>query len=948
MPLARPSNRCLRHALAAIVVGVGLAGGGAASAAAPPFAAPATVQDCDAATHARTLVAAPGLDVVEGQPRARALWLSGSRLRWPGVVAPGQRLVLAAARAGGIRVEGGRLAGFDRRVMLEAEAAPLPPAQAARFEWFAKAGARSDWRVPGAHRAGVREALRGEVIVALEDLATGRVLDATRAMHAAALDDLYATAATAPGLGIAPAPGGTRFALWAPTAQAVSVCVYTRGDEGTPAERVFTLRREAATGVWRGGVPGSDLSGRYATYLVDVFVPGTGLVRNRVTDPYSVSLGTDGRRTWIGRLDDPRTKPAGWGTVPRPVRVQRNTDMVIHELHVRDHSIGDTSVPAAHRGTYLAFTHRESEGSKHLRAMSEAGLTDVHLLPVFDIASVPERGCVTPTITWKRGDPPASEAPQAAVAAVAARDCFNWGYDPHHFGAPEGSYATDASDGAVRLVEFRAMVMALHATNLRVGMDVVYNHTSAAGQHPQSVLDRIVPGYYQRLSATGAIERSTCCDNTATEHRMMERLMIDTAVRFVRDFGIDSFRFDLMGHQPRDAMERLQKAVDTAAGRPVQLIGEGWNFGEVANGARFVQAAQRVLNGSGIGTFSDRARDALRGGGPGDSGAAVVQRQGWLTGLHTAPNADSAALPPAATGREALARAADLVRVGLAGTLEGLRLEAFDGTVKPLSAIDYNGQPAGYAGAPGEVVNYADNHDNHTLWDIGALKLPAGTPAAERARVQVLGIAAVALSQGVAYYHAGIETLRSKSLDRNSYDSGDWFNRIDHTLTDNHFGTGLPPRGDNGRDWALYAPRLNDATNLPAREHIRFARDAFLDWLRIRAGSTLWRLPTAAAVQQRLVFLDTGAGQDPAVIVGRLDGRGLPGAGFAEIVYALNTDPGAKLRTIPALKGGSAFELHPVLAAPGAADPRAKEARLDAATGTLAVPGRTAVVFVRR
>ncbi|MGN6151320.1 MAG: DUF3372 domain-containing protein, partial [Lysobacteraceae bacterium] len=482
--------------------------------------------------------------------------------------------------------------------------------------------------------------------------------------------------------------------------------------------------------------------------------------------------------------DAPDTKPPGWDAdaAPRPAPAADNVDMAVYELHVRDFSRDDASVRAPWRGKYLAFTETGSAGMRHLRALQAAGLTDVHLLPVYDFASVPERGCVVPQVPKAAPD---GEAHQAAIAKTAATDCFNWGYDPWHYGAPEGSYAVQA-DGAARVREFRAMVQALHAAGLRVGMDVVYNHTFAAGQDPKSALDRIVPGYYHRLDATGKVARSTCCENTATEHRMMAKLMIDTAARWVRDYRIDSFRFDLMGHQPRAAMERLQHAVDAAAGRHVPLIGEGWNFGEVADGARFVQASQRSLAGSGIGSFSDRARDALRGGGCCDGGAALVDAKGWLNGL---ADGDDAA---------AAKRAADLVRVGLGGTLATMRMATADGRTQAFSAIDYAGQPAGYAAAPGEAVNYVENHDNMTLFDLGAMRLPRDTSREDRARVQLLGAAFVALAQGVAYYHAGIDVLRSKSLDKNSFDSGDGFTRLEWTLTDKGFGAGLPKRADNG------------------------------------------------------------------------------------------------------------------------------------------------------
>ena len=346
----------------------------------------------------------------------------------------------------------------------------------------------------------------------------------------------------------------------------------------------------------------------------------------------------------------------------------------------------------------------------------------------------------------------------------------------------------------------------LHRAGLRVGMDVVYNHMAASGQSEQSVLDRIVPGYYHRLDAHGAVEQSTCCANTATENRMMAKLMLDSVALWSRDYRIDSFRFDLMAHQPRDVMRTLQERVNAAAGRSVQLLGEGWNFGEVKDNARFVQASQLMLNGTGIGTFSDRGRDALRGGSASDSGANLVRNQGYLNGLVYDPNALADPARPAAD----LLKVADMVRVGLAGSVRGYVMTDYLGERRRLEQIDYNGQPAGYVSQPGEVVNYVENHDNQTLFDINAYRLPLGTSRDDRVRVQMLGAALNAFSQGVAYFHAGIDTLRSKSLDANSFDSGDWFNRLDWTYRDNYFGTGAPPARDNRASYAWSKPLVAD------------------------------------------------------------------------------------------------------------------------------------------
>jgi pullulanase-type alpha-1,6-glucosidase len=895
---------------------------------------------------------------------ARAYWLNRQLIKWPGVAADAANAAGAGSKgAGHFKLyfsahalldvaRGAKVNGEDGSLSLGRYDGALPAALAQRFKFTGNGPTLS---ISPADAARLPALLTQQVMLVLES-DDGTVRDATALQIAGALDDLYASASKAGDLGVTitganaganspAAKGSTTFKLWAPTSQRVAVCTYDSG--ASKAASFDTMQLDAATGIW-SLTQGGDLSGRYYQYLVEVVVPSTGLVRNLVTDPYSISLTTDSRRSYIADLDAPRLKPAGWDQTPAPKKVAAQPDMTVYELHVRDFSINDSSVSAANRGKYTAFTETGSNGMKHLAALSKAGLTDIHLLPVFDFGSVPEQGCVTPAIP--RDAAPDSDTQQALVAKDKARDCYNWGYDPFHYSAPEGSYSTNPADGARRVIEFRQMVQALHKTGLRVGMDVVYNHTFIAGQKEKSVLDRVVPGYYHRLNASGAIERSTCCDNTATENLMMGKLMVDSVAHWTRHYKIDSFRFDLMGHQPRAAMEQLQQRANAVAGHPVNLIGEGWNFGEVADGARFVQASQLSLNGSGIGTFSDRGRDAVRGGGAGDSGAQMIERQGYINGLSYDANAQAAAsagsrpgLPPASE----LLIASDLVKVGLAGSIRSYPLTIADGRTVALQDIIYGGnQPAGYASEPGEVVNYVENHDNQTLYDINIFKLPLATTSAERARVQMLGAAINAFSQGVSYFHAGFDILRSKSLDRNSFESGDWFNRLDWSYQTNYYGAGLPPAEDNGKDYALLKPLLANPKLKPSPADIAWSRDVFRDLLAIRSSSTLFRLRSAADIRQRLHFHNTGQQQVPTVIAAHIDGAGYPGARFKSITYLINVDKVAQRITVPEEKGRH-YQLHPVQRGMAAADKRvALEAKYDAASGSFAIPPRSAVVFV--
>ncbi len=905
-----------------LVAGFLLLAGSAGLASASDVAA---LDACNVDAFETVLQPAAHPDPVE----ARALWLNRQLAKWPGVQAQdGGHFRLYYSSAGKLNLRaGGKVSGADGALPLRVFRDSLPAPLSTRFKFVAEgvvlAVADADLaRMSGLHR---------QQMVLVQETADGQVIAHTGLQIAGALDDLYGAAKNTEDLGVRVADKRTGFTLWAPTAQKVALCLYEKGSG--LATTIDPMQWDAVNGSWSLSKP-SDLSGQYYKYIVDVFVPGVGVVRNGVTDPYSISLTTDSRRSYVARLDSAALQPRGWVGTRAPNKVKAQTDMAVYELHVRDFSINDNSVTAAHRGKYLAFTELGSNGMKHLLTLAKAGMSDVHLLPVFDLASVPETGCVTPVIQGGVD----SESQQAAVTAVAQKDCFNWGYDPFHYSAPEGSYASDAADGARRIIEFRQMVMALHKAGLRVGMDVVYNHTDGTGQKASSVLDRIVPGYYHRLNAAGAIEQSTCtpCGNTATENVMMGKLMVDSVLLWAKEYKIDSFRFDLMAHQPRAVMEELQARLKTQTGRDIQLIGEGWNFGEVADGARFVQASQLSLNGSGIGTFSDRSRDAVRGGGAADSGNSVVTQKGYINGLANAgqPVTD-------------LLKAADMVRVGLAGSLRDYVMTTYDGSTKTLKEINYSGQPAGYVSQPGEVVNYVENHDNQTLFDINVYKLPLDTSREDRARVQMLGAATTAFSQGVAYFHAGLDVLRSKSLDRNSYNSGDWFNRIDWTYQDNYFATGLPPKSDNGEAYVMMQPLLANPLIKPGSADIRLARDMFRDLLKIRASSSLFHMRTSAEVQQRLRFENVGAQQNGAVIVAHLDGRNYPAASYQAIMYFINVADAPQTLDLASQKG-QRYRLHPVHTSKHAADKRvAVAASYDALHGRFTLPARSAVVFVQ-
>ncbi|MBG0563623.1 pullulanase-type alpha-1,6-glucosidase [Actinoplanes aureus] len=825
---------------------------------------------------------------------------------------------LVASADGKLRRDGTDLTGEDDELALVPRPGGLFQAQSRRFPHLR---AYRAFAVRELGDAVLGDLLRGQLLVAGRD-AAGRVTALTGVQLAGVLDDLYAEAADAE-LGPLPADEDRpQLAVWAPTARHVRLELFREPGE---EPRLVPMDRDPVTGVWSVTAKRKWL-GRYYRFQVEVWHPAAQrVVTTSVTDPYSVSLATDSTHSQLVDLADPALCPPGWDTLVKPPAVAP-ARMQIAEVSVRDFSIFDSSVPAAERGTFLAFTHPGSDGMRHLRSLADAGLTHVHLLPVNDFATVPDRRADQAQPACDLASfPPDSPEQQRAVMAVADEDGYNWGYDPWHWTTPEGAYATDPA-GSARILQMRSMVAALNAAGLRVVLDVVYNHTMGDGLDRDSVLDRIVPGYYHRLLADGSTAESTCCPNTATEHMMMSKLVIDSVVTWAREYRIDGFRFDLMGHHPRANILEARIALDRLGehGRDICIYGEGWNFGEVAYDARFAQATQVNMAGTGIGTFNDRLRDAARGGGSFGDDPGV---QGFATGL----------------GSRTPLWLHDRIKVGLTGALSTYRFVTHTGAEQSGAQIDYNGSPSGYAHSPGETVNYVDAHDNEILYDAMAFKLPIGTPPLDRARMQVLALALVVLSQGAGFVALGSERLRSKSLDRNSFNSGDWFNQIrwDPALG-NGFGLGLPPFADNGDKWEYARPLLAEPSLVAPPDAITLTAERYRELLRIRSSSPVFGLPTTEEVQRRVTFPLGGPHETPGVIVMCLDGTGLDPRWRSIVVVFNATEEGTRQRVPEA-----DLRPHPELVE--SADPVLREAGAEPdqeGVSVLEVPARSVAVYV--
>jgi len=910
----------------------------------------------------------------EGELRgASAHWVSSDRVIW-NTTEPADRFELRYSMDADIEITQDGVQGGESITLNSG--AELNEHQTDKYRHI------SGWPVYSleSDRELVQNAIRG-LIVAVSYDADGNVVEATRVQAPGVIDEFFSFDGV-----LGPVYDGDviRLNVWAPTAQAITLKTY-----GADKEHQLTIEADSydvETGVWQFSGEKAQLDRAFYRLDMQVFHHENMEINSyEVTDPYSLSLSTDSYFSQFADLyNDSDLKPSGWDNMRK--ELPRATDITLYEAHVRDFSALDMSIPYVDRGTFMAFTHngengRElSDGMAHLKALQEAGLTHLHLLPVNDITTVIEdrerrvdidqpysdlcelmdyqeelqpyceRFGDTPiyeAFAELASENPATESIQLPYSlrgrfdSIAHYDGFNWGYDPFHFNAIEGSYSTDP-DGVQRIIEFREMVKALDEIGLKLVVDVVYNHTSAHGLTRRSVLDRVVPGYYQRYDMiTGEIETSTCCPNTAAEHYMKERLIIDSIVFWAKHYKVDSFRFDLMGHHPRYVMERLQDALAELTleehgvdGANIYIYGEGWNFGEVADNRIFDQATQFEMNGTGIGNFNDRKRDGIRGRNFTDTG----RFQGFTSGQYLFPNEEA--------GNDSGQQLADLlfqadqIRVGMTGNLRSYPYINRDGN----SVVGFDDM-IGFTDLPQESINYIDKHDNETLWDNTQTKLPMNMSTDDRVRVHMLSLAMINYGQGIPFHQMGSDFLRSKSLDRNSFDSGDWFNQVDFTMETHNWGRGLPPAWDNQNNWERQAEFLRNDNSRPEKHHMELSHEIFKDQLRVRYSSPLFRLDTAEDVNRRVMFHNTGPDQKPGIIAMTVSDGSCAGDPLDSELDGMLIIFNSHVESQEFDSGINGLELHPMLK--NGADEVVKTASVSE-SGLITLPALTAAVFIKK
>lgn len=513
-------------------------------------------------------------------------------------------------------------------------------------------------------------------------------------------------------LGASYSKKATTFKVWSPNAASVRVNIFehgsdNEGDAGSIMSRAMSL--DKTTGVWSVTING-DLLNKYYTYSVT-----HGKTTKETADVYAKACGVNGQRSMV--VDLSTTNPDGWKN-DKHVLVQNQTDASVWEISVADFSSSESSgVSEANRGKYLAFTEEgttvngvQGASSTCVDYLKKLGVKYVQIMPFYDFGSVDESKNIM--------------------------DQYNWGYDPVNYNCPEGSYSTNPKKGEVRIKECKQMIQALHNAGIGVIMDVVYNHTYTS----DSWFQRTVPNYYYRMNNDGTFSNGSGCSNdTASEHLMFRKYMIDSVTYWASEYHIDGFRFDLMGLHDVTTMNSIRTALDNlyadGSGSQILMYGEAWNMATNCDEGT-VLASQKNLKqlSDRIGAFDDTIRDAIKGSTGGTDGAFVQEGS----------------------------RRANL-KTGIAGQSD---------------------TTTGWANVPSQCVTYASCHDNLCLYDklVGSVY---GADGKYRKRYEdlvamnKLSAAIVITSQGIPFSLGGEEFCRSKDGDENSYASSRKENMLD-------------------------------------------------------------------------------------------------------------------------------------------------------------------------
>lgn len=513
-------------------------------------------------------------------------------------------------------------------------------------------------------------------------------------------------------LGASYSKKATTFKVWSPNAASVRVNIFehgsdNEGDAGSIMSRAMTL--DKTTGVWSVTING-DLLNKYYTYSVT-----HGKTTKETADVYAKACGVNGQRSMV--VDLSTTNPDGWEN-DKHVLVQNQTDASVWEISVADFSSSESSgVSEANRGKYLAFTEEgttvngvQGASSTCVDYLKKLGVKYVQIMPFYDFGSVDESKNIM--------------------------DQYNWGYDPVNYNCPEGSYSTNPKKGEVRIKECKQMIQALHNAGIGVIMDVVYNHTYTS----DSWFQRTVPNYYYRMNNDGTFSNGSGCSNdTASEHLMFRKYMIDSVTYWASEYHIDGFRFDLMGLHDVTTMNSIRTALDNlyadGSGSQILMYGEAWDMATNCDEGT-VLASQKNLKqlSDRIGAFDDTIRDAIKGS-TGGTDSAFVQEGSRRANLKT----------------------------GIAGQSD---------------------TTTGWANVPSQCVTYASCHDNLCLYDklVGSVY---GADGKYRRRYEdlvamnKLSAAIVITSQGIPFSFGGEEFCRSKDGDENSYASSRKENMLD-------------------------------------------------------------------------------------------------------------------------------------------------------------------------